>query len=236
MATLILRENTWHLKWYWRGKPKWRSTKIPHDGKFKNGKPVPPAAAKRELGRLEYDLDSGRNTERKTIAQLLDLVEDEYQNSNNGQGYRSKGACRSRLKHLREFFYNMPAHQVNEIEFREYAEWRRKARQDRDRKWIWPAKDSTIHRELELVMKALRIGKMYPLPILPKLKETPPRKGFFDDAMISAVIRRLPIYLQAPAWFGYYTGWRREEVFSLQWSNVDFKASEVRLWFSKNDT
>src|SRR5262245_40041550 len=148
MATLILRENTWHLKWYWRGKPKWRTTKIPHDGKSKNGVPVPPPAAKRELARLEYDLDRGRNTERKTVAQLLDICESEYTEANKGAGVRSLASCKSRLYHLREFFYNIRAEQVDDFTLREYASWRRKPRKHDNGTMIRPASDTTIHREL----------------------------------------------------------------------------------------
>lgn len=226
MAILVLRGNTWHLMWRWRGRLKSKSTKIEHDGKFKDGKPVPSAAAKRELRKLETGLDQGHTYETKTLADLLELVEKEYEVG----GYRSKRSLTSRIAHLKEWFGNLRADRINETDFLEYADFRRKPRDARP-----GAKNATINRELEVLMKALRLGRIFPLPILKKLPEAPPRQGFFDDMKITAVLRRLPAYLRAPVQFGYFTGWRREEVFSLEWKQIDLNAGEIRLWTSKND-
>lgn len=220
MASLILRGNTWHLMWRWRGKLKSASTKIVHDGKFSNGEPLPPPAAKRELRKLEITLDSGHSFETKPLSQLLELVQKDYEVS----GFRSLASLKSRMAHLKEWFGNLRADRINETDFLEYADFR----QNQD------AENATINRELEVVMRALRLGKINPLPILTKLGERT-RQGFFDDAKIAAVCRHLPEYLRAPVHFGYMTGWRREEVFSLERSSVDFEAGEVRLWLNKTD-
>src|SRR5262245_7393253 len=95
------------------------------------------------------------------------------------------------------------------------------------------AASKTINNELQMVMKALRMGSIQ-LPELKMLKTPPAREGFFDDQKIDAVTRHLPEYLRAPFMFAYYTGWRREEVFSLRWTAVDFPAGEVRLFDSKS--
>jgi integrase len=221
VASLVLRGNTWHLMWRWRGRQKSRSTKVPHDGKFRNGDPVPPAAAKRELRKLETGLDQGHTYETKSLSNLLDLVTKEYEIS----GYRSQASLKSRLAHLREWFGNLRADRINETDFLEYADFRQKA----------DAANNTINRELEVLMKALRLGKISPLPILKKLPAAKPRQGFFDDAKIAALCRQLPEYLRPPAMFGFMTGWRREEVYSLEWQNVDFSSGEIRLWESKTD-
>lgn len=226
MASLVLRGNTWHLMWRWRGRQKSKTTKVEHDGRFRDGEPIPPTAAKRELRRLETQLDQGHSFETKSLSELLDLVKKEY----DVAGYASAPSLPSRIQHLRDWFGNLRADRINENDFLEYAEFRKKPDQDRG-----PASNGTINRELEVLMKALRMGKIHPLPILKKLPEAPPRQGFFDDAKIAAITRKLPAYLQPPVWFGYYTGWRREEVFSLEWSQVDTDAGEVRLWTSKND-
>src|SRR5215471_181229 len=215
MATLVLRGDTWHLMWRWRGKLKSQSTKVPHDGKSKNGKPVPPVEARRALKKLENSLDQGKSYENQTLDQLLKLVEQDYENN----GYDAR-CLKSRLDHLRDFFGNMRADQITEKDFIEYTSYRRK--QD--------AANQTINHELEMLMKGLRMGKIHPLPLFKRLKTPPAREGFFDDAKIAAVTRHLPDYLRAPFLFGYYTGWRREEVFSLEWSQIDFAAGEIRLY------
>jgi integrase len=134
------------------------------------------------------------------------------------------------MVHLREFFGTLRADRLNETDFAEYAEHRKKPHDGKE-----GASNGSINRELEMAMKALRIGKIFPLPVFKKLPESAPRQGFFDDAMISKVVDALPEYLRPPFLFGYYTGWRREEVFGLEWTAVDFTAGEVRLWDSKND-
>ncbi len=219
LASLALRGRTWHVFWRWRGKWKSQSTKVKHDGRSKDGRPVPPAAAKRELRRLEDSLSRGRSYETKTLSQLLEMVESEYKTA----GYASIGSLSSRMIHLREFFGSLRADRIEEADFAEYAHHRKPG-----------ASNATINRELEMVMKALRMGKIYPLPLFRKLPESAPRQGFFDAATIAALVAALPEYLRGPVMFGYYTGWRREEVFRLEWSAVDFEAGEVRLWDSKS--
>lgn len=225
MASLVLRGNMWHLAWRWRGKQKWKSTKVEHDGKFRHGAPVPPATAKRELRRLENSLDTGHSFDTKTLSELLDLVEKEYEVA----GYKSAGSLKSRLEHLRDWFGNLRADRIVENDFLEYAEFRRKSVDGTP-----GAANNTINRELEVLMKALRLGKISPLPKLKKLPRPKPRQGFFDDAKVAALCRHLPEYLRAPTMFGYYTGWRREECFGLELKDVDFASGEIRLWESKN--
>jgi len=223
MASLILRGDTWHLAWRWRGQLKTQSTKVRHDGKSKDGKPIPPPEARRALKKLENSLDAGKNYENQTLKALLDLVEQDYENN----GYDSR-CLKSRLKHLigdKGFFGNMRAQHITKLDLIEY-QTRRKAE---------GAANKTINNELQMVMKALRMGNIQPLPELKMLKNPPAREGFFDDAKIAAVTAHLPKYLVAPFLFGYYTGWRREEVFSLEWFNIDFEADEIRLYDSKND-
>ena len=53
---------------------------------------------------------------------------------------------------------------------------------------------------------------------------------FFEWGDFQGVCSKLPGYLQGPMTFAYLTGWRvRDEVVTLIWSNVDYKAETVRL-------
>lgn len=226
MASLVLRGNTWHVAWRYRGKQHSRSTKVAHDGKTnKDGTPKPSAAALRELRKLQNEQDRGQNLASIQLEDLLKLVEKEYEVA----GYRSAGSLKSRMEHIREFFGTIQAKVMSEADLLEYADHRKKAE----------ASPATINRELEIVGKALHIGvrngKIEKWIRVRKLKEPPARSGFFDDAKISALIRNLPEYLRPPVMFGYLTGWRRSEVFGLQWKDVDFAAGEIRLATSKNE-
>jgi integrase len=60
------------------------------------------------------------------------------------------------------------------------------------------------------------------------------RQGFFTDAEFHAVIKNLPEYLKDFAHFGYLTGWRRGEIASLRWEDLDGEAIRLRGENSKN--
>jgi len=60
----------------------------------------------------------------------------------------------------------------------------------------------------------------------------------FDRAQFDALVKHLPAHLVPPITFAYLTGWRvPSEVLTLEWSQVDFTASVVRLEVgtTKND-
>lgn len=221
MASLALRGDTWHIYWRWNGQLKSQSTKVKHDGRFKNKKPVPPTAAKRELERLKQTLDKGRNYETKTLSELLDAVENEYAIN----GYDSLASLKSRLKHLRKGFGNLRADRIQDEDLEKYAANRQKEE----------AANATIHRELEMVLKALRKGKITPLPTIPDLKLAKPREGFFNDEQMAQLTAKLPEHLRGPFLFGYYTGWRKGDVLAMEWSNIDFTKGEVRTWIKKTE-
>jgi integrase len=97
------------------------------------------------------------------------------------------------------------------------------------------AKVATVNRELELMRHAFKLGmqetppKVVFLPKFPIAKERNTRQGFFEREQLEAVLRHLPAHLQPVAIFGYFTGWRHEEVTTLCWRHVHFEAGEIRL-------
>jgi len=105
------------------------------------------------------------------------------------------------------------------------------------------AKPASINRELAILKRsyalAIRAGKLLPAhrPYIPMLKEHNVRTGFFETADFAAVKAKLPAALQPVAEFAYLTGWRRTEILSLEWRQVDFDAGTVTLdpMSTKND-
>ena len=61
------------------------------------------------------------------------------------------------------------------------------------------------------------------------LKENNVRKGFFDRDQLESVVKHLRPHNVPPAIFAYITGWRKGEILSLKWPQVDFAAGIVRL-------
>jgi len=47
------------------------------------------------------------------------------------------------------------------------------------------------------------------------------RQGFFERAQFEAVVSKLPEYLQGFTRFAYLTAWRKGQIASLTWADVD---------------
>lgn len=97
------------------------------------------------------------------------------------------------------------------------------------------AKQATVNRELELMRHAYKLGSACTPPkvlFMPKFhipKERNARKGFFEREQIDAIAKHLPAHLIPVVFFGYFTGWRHDEVVTLCWRHIHFGAREVRL-------
>ena len=61
------------------------------------------------------------------------------------------------------------------------------------------------------------------------MRENNVRTGFFERHEIDTVVAHLPPVVDDIVRFAYRSGWRRGEVLSLRWEDVDRDAGEVRL-------
>jgi integrase len=75
----------------------------------------------------------------------------------------------------------------------------------------------------------LHAEKITHKPYLPMLTLNNARQGFFERWEFDAVLAKLPDYLRPPMAFAYMTGWRRSEVMTLTWPQIDFDAALIRL-------
>src|SRR5262249_4884973 len=93
--------------------------------------------------------------------------------------------------------------------------------------------NATINRELELLRRALRLAHdRQLLPSIPKVRvltENNTRQGFFERPDLEAVVAALPDSLRDFIRFAYLTGWRKGEIISLRWTDVDRDAGAIRL-------
>ena len=93
--------------------------------------------------------------------------------------------------------------------------------------------NATINRELAFLKRAFNLGietgKISRKPYIPMLKENNVRSGFFEWAEFAAIRDACPDYFKPVVTFAYYTGWRKEEILSLLWSQVDLASGEIRL-------
>ena len=74
------------------------------------------------------------------------------------------------------------------------------------------------------------------IPVFELLHLENARQGFVEPADFESLVRQLPVDLEDFARFAYLTGWRRGEISSLAWSEVDLDAQTIRLRqeYSKN--
>lgn len=96
------------------------------------------------------------------------------------------------------------------------------------------ASPSTVRAELSKLKRmfnlAVQSERLQRKPYIPMPREANPRTGFFERSQFEAVLTALPDCLKPVAEFGYYTGWRRSEITSLRWDQVDLKGRSIRLW------
>ena len=102
--------------------------------------------------------------------------------------------------------------------------------------------NGTINRELAVLIKMLRLAaernKLLRLPVIRKLKEAPPRSGFFEEHQYVAVRAKLPEDLQVAVTITHTYGWRTQsEVLTLERRHLDLAAGTLRLdpGTTKND-
>lgn len=92
---------------------------------------------------------------------------------------------------------------------------------------------ATVNRRMTLLGEAFRLAVkrhlISSMPEIPKLREDNARRGFFEKAQIEAVLKNLPDYLKGFARFAYLCGWRKSEIASLQWADVDMLGRVIRL-------
>ena len=78
--------------------------------------------------------------------------------------------------------------------------------------------------------QAYRDGVIPSVPGMPQAyPEPPPRQGFFEHADFVAMHAALPEWAADALAFGYHTGWRRNEILYLEWSEVDLAGGMIHL-------
>ena len=92
---------------------------------------------------------------------------------------------------------------------------------------------ATVNRETQLLGQTLRLGlrrgKLVRVPEIRRLREENARQGFFEAGEYEAVLTHLSADLQDVVRFGYLTGWRRGEILTLTWADVDHDGGMIRL-------
>jgi integrase len=140
------------------------------------------------------------------------------------RGHRTLSTARARAAHLQGGFGGMLAAAILALHITRYQTTRRAE----------GVAAATVNRETAALHRMLAIGQRAGLvtavPLFPpRLRENPPRQGFFELAEYRAVRAQLPPPYQDILDFAYYSGWRRREITDLTWAEVDWAGGVVRL-------
>lgn len=183
------------------------------------------AEAKKHLKRREGEAAKGgrvvKSLERKVrFSELAELVTTDYKLNN----YKSLVDLEIRHRlHIIPFFGSMKANRITENDVDKYILQRRDE----------GASNGTINRELSVIRKAYSLGIQKRIvsdrPHITMLAEDNVRTGFFEPDQFQSVLSKLPERLKPVARLAYVTGWRKQELLTLQWRQVDFDARCIRL-------
>ena len=156
-----------------------------------------------------------------TLGDLIDAYLQDYL----VRQFRSHRTARGRTAHLTAFFgRDARATALTTYQIRQYQLARRAA----------GAATGTINRETSALHRmgtlAVHWGWLDTVPGFPdRLRENPPRQGFFEHPEYLAVRAHLPAPWQDILDVAYYSGWRKQEILGLTWEEIDEAGGVIRL-------
>lgn len=166
----------------------------------------------------------GPEQERIKVGKLLDALDADYQ-------LRGKISpqFKSRLKHIRGYFGRWRAVEVTAEAVDRYI-------LDQQQAGAAPA---TINRHTQLLAQAFKLAAerkhISSAPQIRHLSEKGnERHGYFSDVQFRVLVQNLPDYLKDFVRFAYLTGWRKGEVASLRWEDVEGELIRLRGENAKN--
>ena len=163
-----------------------------------------------------------------TLGDLIDAYLQDY----HVRQFRSHSTARGRTAHLVAFFgRDARAATLTTYQIRQYQLTRRAA----------GAATGTINRETSALHRmgtlAVHWGWLDTVPGFPdRLRENPPRQGFFEHPEYLAVRANLPAPWQDILDLAYYSGWRKNEILGLTWDEIDAAGGVIRLSPARSKT
>ena len=215
------RGNTWWIDYSFRGRRHRESSGSPRKG-------IAVKLLRRRLAEMGRGRLVGPDEERLTFEDLSRMIVSDYEVN----GRKSLERLQMSLKPLRTFFgCDCRALDITTDRVRTYIRYR----QEEGRA------NSTVRNEVNALRRALNLahqaGWLSNVPYIPAPRVTAVREGFLEGGDLRALLAELPDYLRPITRFAYLTGWRKAEILSLRWSQVDFTDGSVRLepGSTKND-
>ena len=206
------RGSVWWVDYSFRGKRYRESTGSSRKGDAR-------ALIRRRMEEMGRGRLVGPQEERVSFEDLARWIEDDYR----VEGRKSIAQLRGTLARLRAYFGDTRALDITTDRINAYV----RAQQEEG------YANGTIRKDLAALKRAFNLGvqadRLSHRPHVPSIRVDDIRKGFLTMADVEAVCREIGTDLAPVVRFAALTGWRKSEVTSLRWSQVDFDAGTVRL-------
>lgn len=206
------RGDTWWARYSYRGKKHRESSES-------SNRSDAVRLLKKRLGEIGNGRFAGA-ADKTTFEDLATILTDDYTVNER----RSTARMLSSLDNLREFFGRDRAADITADRLVAYVKRRR------TEDGAYPA---TVRTELAALKRAFALaltsGRVAIKPQFPTITVNNARTGFFEEGEFRAVAENLPPAVRAVAEFMFWTGWRKREVLTLQWRQVDRAAGIIRL-------
>jgi integrase len=216
MGSVYRRKNSknWWIKYYRNGKPysETSGTDI---------KSVAQRLLKRREGEIAQGKVPGVVYDRITFDELADDFLTDYRVNEK----KSLVKAEHSVEVLKKEFGGMKATAITTASIKRYISRRQQEE----------ASKATINRELAALKRMYKLGsistpaKVAQVPHIPMLMEDNVRTGFFEHGKFLELLGHLPEYLRPVSFFAYCSGWRKGEILSLQWDQIDLTQGIVRL-------
>ncbi len=156
---------------------------------------------------------------------MLALVKSDWRNQGRKSALTlSDGKTeQSGIRRLREQFGAVEIATITALQLERYSN----ERQDKG------AAVSTVRNELNVLKHGMNLAcekdLLAKVPPFPTLTPKNIRTGYFERHELNAILAELPERVRPVVLAMYWTGWRKNEVLSRRWENIDLQAGTIRL-------
>ncbi len=185
---------------------------------------------KQRIGEAASGRTLGSKAERVTLRDLIETLRDDY----SVRRKRSIVIDRVERHLIAHFGEKARALDLTRDKLKAYVEVRQSQLVRRDGVMV-PPSNSTINGEFRLLRCAFHLMAQArrlshdDLPQFPMLAESPARQGFVNPPEFAKLLDALPAVLRDPIAFLYHSGWRKGEMQSLEWRDIDLTGETIRL-------
>jgi integrase len=160
----------------------------------------------------------------------FEQMAESYLNDYRTNRKRTLVSAKKAVEHLHGFFGDDLAVDIKTPRIREFIKAMQKVRTRRLPKGY---SNAAINRYLSALKRMFHLMIQDTLletaPYVPMLEENNTRQGTIEPGDFERVCQFLPDYLRPAAEFAYLCGWRKGEVRSLEWRDINLAVPEIRL-------